>query len=1453
MKHKLLCIIVAVVTLMFFSKVNSGQAPDLGTAANFALFTSVGAVTNSGIPYLTKITGNVGTNSDPTITGFGNINGQMHYVGDPGSTQCDADLLLASNFLAASIPDSTLGVVIGNGDTLPPGIYLMPGAASLNLGLTLDAEGDPNAVFIFKTALAFSSGANSKIYLINGAQACNVFWKLDGAVTLGTGTTMRGTIISGGLISLSSGDTLEGRALTTNGAILTDNVLVYTPVGCSSPALTGPAAPSLVSMECFTIFSSDGPVTNVGDTYVTGDVGTNNGLTTGYNPLFVTGMIHPIPDGATAAGATDLLNAYAYLNALPHDIELLHPEMFGHNLVLTPHTYLMNGAVTFTDSLYLDAMGDADAIFIIKTYGAFSTSTFSRVLLINGAIAKNIYWLVNGAVSINDYSIFNGTIVCNNGAMDLNTGVIMNGRALTTTGALNTTAITAIMPPGCGVPPTNIITEPENIIVCEGDPAVFTVSVDGIGITYQWRIGTLNLTDGGNISGATTATLTIDPATIADTSSFYNVVISGGPNDTSIFVSLMIDTGVVIITEPVNQTVCLGDSTGFTVSASGSGLTYQWRNGTIDLIDGVNIFGATSDTLVINPVSLADTSSFYNVVITGACAPSDTSINVSLMVDSVLAIITEPIDQIVCDGNSVSFSVIASGTGLTYQWRNGNTDLINGGNISGANSATLIIDPANIADTSSFYNVIISGSCGANDTSMFVSLGIDTSPEIIAEPIDQTACAGNSVSFSIIANGTGLTYQWRNGNTDLVNGGNIYGANSATLIIDPANIADTSSFYNVIISGSCGANDTSMFVSLGIDTSPEIITEPANQTACTGSSVSFSVVSTGLNFQWRNGVIDLVNGGNISGANSTTLIIDPANIADTSSFYNVVVSGTCSTNDTSINVSLMLDEVPVIVTEPSNQTACAGNAVSFSVIATGTGLTYQWRNGNTDLMNGGNISGANTATLIIDPANIADTSSFYNVVVSGTCSPSVTSINVSLLLNSNLLIISEPSSQFVCAGNLVNFSVIASGTGLTYQWRNGNTDLIDGGNISGTATSILTINTATIADTSSFYNVVVSGTCSTNDTSINVSLMLDEAPIIVTEPSNQTACAGNAVSFSVIATGAGLMYQWRNGNTDLINGGNISGATSATLTVNPAGISDVGTEYNVVVYGTCSSNDTSINVSFNLNSDPLIITEPTNQTVCEGSAVSFFVEATGTGLTYQWRRGNTDLLNGGTISGANSANLTINPSTASDVATDYNVVITGTCVPYEYSNNVTLVVNPIPVAIATSNSPVCEGSSINLSAQAVENGTYLWTNANGYSSTIQNSVILNSVFADSGTYTLTVSANGCASVPSSLDVTVYKCLSLDFNIPEGFSPNADGINDVYVIRGIENYPGTSIIIFNRWGNKVFEASPYQNNWNGQSETGLKVGGDDLPIGSYFFLLDLNDDSKIIKGTIYLNR
>ena len=102
-------------------------------------------------------------------------------------------------------------------------------------------------------------------------------------------------------------------------------------------------------------------------------------------------------------------------------------------------------------------------------------------------------------------------------------------------------------------------------------------------------------------------------------------------------------------------------------------------------------------------------------------------------------------------------------------------------------------------------------------------------------------------------------------------------------------------------------------------------------------------------------------------------------------------------------------------------------------------------------------------------------------------------------------------------------------------------------------------------------------------------------------------------------------------------------------------------------------------------------------------------------------------------------------------------------------------------------------------------------------------------------------------------LAVGKAKGIDFNIPEGFSPNGDGVNDLIIIRGIDYYPQNSIVIYNRWGIKVYEASPYKNDWDGRSMRGLRVGGDELPVGTYFYLLDLGDGSKVIKGTFYLNR
>src|SRR5664280_2324418 len=168
MKTKLFSLLTAI-TLLLITTFSSAQAPNLGTAANFVLFSTIGAVSNTGFSHLT---GNVGTNNGSS-TAFGNVNGVMH-DNDGASAKCAADLLVAYNQLNSAIPTFFPSPLLGNGVTLIAGIYSIASTATLNLDLTLDAKGNSNAVFIFQIGGAFSKSASSQIKLINGAMACNV-------------------------------------------------------------------------------------------------------------------------------------------------------------------------------------------------------------------------------------------------------------------------------------------------------------------------------------------------------------------------------------------------------------------------------------------------------------------------------------------------------------------------------------------------------------------------------------------------------------------------------------------------------------------------------------------------------------------------------------------------------------------------------------------------------------------------------------------------------------------------------------------------------------------------------------------------------------------------------------------------------------------------------------------------------------------------------------------------------------------------------------------------------------------------------------------------------------------------------------------------------------------------------------------------------------------------------
>ena len=428
------------IPLFLFSTVVLAQTPPpLGTAADFVFFTSAGAISNG---LFSQITGNIGTGAG-AVTGFGNVNGQIH-IGNATTIQCAIDLGIADANISGQIPGPTIGAVLGNGQVLLPDVYLLPAAASIAGTLILDGGGNPNACFVFQIGGALTTAAGTTVILTNGTQACNVFWKVVGAFSMAVNSSVKGTIISTAAITFAVGCSLEGRALTTAGAITGSSLTAGTPICSDSPILTGPLAPNLCIVGCFALLTSSGTISNTSTTNVVGDIGSNSGTVSGFNAAGVVGLIHPIPDAATAQASSDLSNLYTYLNGLPVDIELLAPVLFGKSQVLTPHVYIMNAAAMLTDTIFLDARGVAGAVFVIRVIGALTTNSNPQVVLVGGTEATNVFWQVEGAVTISSSGNFNGIIVANNGSIILNTGVVLSGGAFSTTGNITTQDANAI-------------------------------------------------------------------------------------------------------------------------------------------------------------------------------------------------------------------------------------------------------------------------------------------------------------------------------------------------------------------------------------------------------------------------------------------------------------------------------------------------------------------------------------------------------------------------------------------------------------------------------------------------------------------------------------------------------------------------------------------------------------------------------------------------------------------------------------------------------------------------------------------------------------------------------------------------------------------------------------------------------------------------------------------------
>jgi hypothetical protein len=233
-----------------------GQAPSadaaeapvtLGTDTTFAVL-AASTVTNVPTPPVppTVINGDLGLSPGTSVTGFppGIVNGVMH-LGDAEAIQAQSDLTIAYNDAASRTPNITVPGGDLGGITLSPGVYKSTSSLFLTGTVTLDAHGDPNAVFIFQIASTLITSSTSNVNLINGAQPCNVFWQVGSSATIGTNSFFKGNILALTSIAAQAGTVIEGRALARNGAVTLDtNTITRAACTVGPPGPTGPTGPT---------------------------------------------------------------------------------------------------------------------------------------------------------------------------------------------------------------------------------------------------------------------------------------------------------------------------------------------------------------------------------------------------------------------------------------------------------------------------------------------------------------------------------------------------------------------------------------------------------------------------------------------------------------------------------------------------------------------------------------------------------------------------------------------------------------------------------------------------------------------------------------------------------------------------------------------------------------------------------------------------------------------------------------------------------------------------------------------------------------------------------------------------------------------------------------------------------------------------------------------------------
>ncbi|MDQ3193308.1 MAG: PKD domain-containing protein [Bacteroidota bacterium] len=811
-----------------------------------------------------------------------------------------------------------------------------------------------------------------------------------------------------------------------------------------------------------------------------------------------------------------------------------------------------------------------------------------------------------------------------------------------------------------------------------------------------------------------------------------------------------------------NSPVCVGQTINLTASTI-TGATYNWT--------GPNGFTSTIQNPSIANAILANAGTYSVTATVGGCAgPAGT---VSVTVNPIPVAPTAGSNSPVCVGQSINLTA-STITGATYSWTGPNSFV--------STLQNPAIAGATIAHSGTYSVTATVGGCtGPAGT---VSVIVEPIPVAPTVGSNSPVCVGQAINLTA-STITGATYSWT--------GPNSFTSALQNPIIPSATLSNAGTYSVTATVNGCAGPAGS--ISVTVNPIPVAPTATSNSPVCVGQTLNlFASAITGATYSWTgpNGFTSLVQNPTIASVTTTA-----------SGTYSVTAAvGGCA--GPAGTVSVTVNPIPLAPTATNSGPICAGQTLTLtaSVVA---GATYNWTGPGGYTASGASVSITNAQSTHSGTYSVTAT-------VNGCTGPAGTT---NAVVNPIPLAPSTSNNGPIC--ELQTLTLTASGiVGAIYNWTGPGGYTASGASVS--------IASATLANAGTYSVTATVNGCTGPAGTTNVTI--NPSPIAPTASNTGPVCAGQTITLN--ATGvAGAVYNWTGPGGYVATGASVSitnsqitqsGTYSVTATVSgctgPAGTTNVvvnpipatptannngplcegqtltitasgvtGAVYNwsgpggytasgasVSIASVTVSNAGTYSVTATVNGctgpagTTSVIVNPTptapqatsNSAICAGQTLNLFASII-SGATYNWSGPNSFSSTGQNPTIANAT------STASGI---YSVTATvGSCTGP--AGTVTVTVNSIPAApTATSNSPVCEGSTITLSASGVSGATYNWTGPNGYNANGATQSITSATLAQGGTYSVSATVNGCTGSAGTVNVIVN---------PTPVPPTANGV------------------------------------------------------------------------------